>query len=315
MPLPVVLLMGATATGKTAMAMQLADRFACDLISVDSAMVYRGMNVGTAKPDVETLAKYPHALVDIRDPENAYSVGDFVRDATREIARSHARNRMPVLVGGTMMYFRALISGIADLPEADHDVRRQIDAEAAVSGWPAMHQALLAVDPLSAERLQPLDKQRIQRALEVYRLTGTPLSTWQRRSKDNAPGENFVQFALTIEPRALLHKRILQRLDSMIEAGFADEVAALRQRAGLSADSASMRAVGYRQFWQLLEGTLSQPEARDRTLFATRQLAKRQLTWLRSMDDVTSLDALEGNAFDTILMRLKENTSENACRT
>jgi tRNA dimethylallyltransferase len=292
--------MGPTASGKTDLAISLCKRFPCDVISVDSALVYRGMDIGTAKPDPDTLVRTPHRLIDIREPEESYSAGEFVRDAYREMDEIFAAGRIPLLVGGTMMYFRALTEGIAALPSADEAIRRAIDAEAAERGWPAMHEELEIVDPQAAQRIKPKDRQRIQRALEVYRSSGQPLSDWQRNS---APARNdigYLKVGLNIEPRSLLHERIERRLDLMIAGGFVDEMKRLRERPGLAADCSAMRSVGYRQFWQYLEGDYSLEEARDRALFATRQLAKRQITWLRSETKVLLADPLEAGAINAI---------------
>ncbi len=299
-----VLLMGPTASGKTDVAISLSKRFPCDIISVDSALVYRGMDIGTAKPDAETLRRAPHQLINIRDPEESYSAGDFVRDARLAIAGSVAKGRIPLLVGGTMMYFRALTEGIADLPAADSRIREQIDADAKRLGWPAMHAELLKVDPALAARLSPNDSQRIQRALEVFHISGKPLSEWQREAVMEPDGIEYIKIALQIEPRAVLHQRIEQRLDSMLRNGFEDEMLALRARAGLDRNSSSMRSVGYRQFWAYLDGEYSRQEATDRALFATRQLAKRQLTWLRSENEVFLVDPLEADAIGTISANL-----------
>lgn len=299
-----VLLMGPTASGKTDVAISLSKRFPCDIISVDSALVYRGMDIGTAKPDAETLRRAPHQLINIRDPEESYSAGDFVRDARLAIAGSVAKGRIPLLVGGTMMYFRALTEGIADLPAADSRIREQIDADAKRLGWPAMHAELLKVDPALAARLSPNDSQRIQRALEVFHISGKPLSEWQREAVMEPDGIEYIKIALQIEPRAVLHQRIEQRLDSMLRNGFEDEMLALRARAGLDRNSSSMRSVGYRQFWAYLDGEYSRQEATDRALFATRQLAKRQLTWLRSENEMFLVDPLEADAIGTISANL-----------
>ena len=299
-----VLLMGPTASGKTDLAISLCKRFPCDIISVDSALVYRGMDIGTAKPDAETLRRAPHQLIDIRDPEENYSAGEFVRDARSAIDRSTSGGRIPLLAGGTMMYFRALTEGIADLPAADNAVREQIDGEAQDKGWPAMHAELVAVDPLVAARLSPNDSQRIQRALEVFRVSGKPLGDWQRDAVADTGDIEYIKIALQIEPRQLLHARIEQRLDQMIDGGFEEEMLTLRARPGLLKDCSSMRSVGYRQFWSYLDGDYSRREARDRALFATRQLAKRQLTWLRSEKVVFSADPLEGGVIDTISAHL-----------
>jgi len=299
-----VLLMGPTASGKTDLAVSLCKRFPSDIISVDSALVYRGMDIGTAKPDAETLCRVPHQLIDIREPEERYSAGDFVRDARAAIATSVRNGRLPILAGGTMMYFRALTRGIADLPVADNELRAQIDAEAGEKGWPAMHAELLRVDPVIAARLSPNDSQRIQRALEVFRQSGKPLSAWQQEAVSKSDDIDYIKIALQIEPRALLHARIEQRLEQMIAGGFEDEMRRLMARPGLTRDCPAMRSVGYRQFWAHLEGELSSTEARDRALFATRQLAKRQLTWLRSENDVFSVNPLEDTAVDTISAHL-----------
>ena len=295
-----ILLMGPTASGKTEIAISLRKRFPCEIISVDSALVYRGMDIGTAKPDAATLRRAPHRLIDIRDPEEAYSAGEFVRDAYREMDEIFAAGRIPLLAGGTMMYFRALTQGIATLPSANGDIRQAIDAEAEDRGWPALHEDLRQVDPAAAERIKPNDRQRIQRALEVYRSSGTPLSVWQQDSAPRRDDIRFLKTGLNIEPRSLLHERIERRLDLMVEGGFIEELRRLRERPGLMADCPAMRSVGYRQFWQYLEGECSLPEARDKALFATRQLAKRQITWLRSETDVFVHNPLEADAIDAI---------------
>lgn len=292
--------MGPTAAGKTDLAISLCQRFPCDIISVDSALVYRGMDIGTAKPDAATLRRTPHRLIDIRDPEESYSAGEFVRDAYREMDDIFAAGRIPLLAGGTMMYFRALTRGIAELPPADEELRRVIDAEAAARGWPAMHAELRAIDAAAAARIEPNDRQRIQRALEVYRASGTPLSAWQRLTPAPRADIEYLKVGLNIEPRSLLHERIASRLDTMIEAGFVEEMRALRQRPGLDADCPAMRSVGYRQFWRYLDGDGLLEEARDRTLYATRQLAKRQITWLRSETGVFFANPLEPGTIDAI---------------
>ena len=295
-----ILLMGPTASGKTDLAISLCKRFPCDLISVDSALVYRGMDIGTAKPDTATLARTPHRLTDIRDPEETYSAGEFVRDAYREIDDIAAAGRIPLLAGGTMMYFRALTRGIAELPRANQAVRDQIDAEARERGWPAMHAALAKVDEAAAARIKPKDRQRIQRALEVYRSSGTPLSEWQQNSAPARVDIEYLKIGLSIEPRSVLHERIGRRLDQMLAVGFIEEVERLRGRPGLTAGHSSMRAVGYRQIWRHLDGEYDLDEAGKRALFATRQLAKRQITWLRSEQDVFLVDPLEPGAIDRI---------------
>lgn len=301
-----ILLMGPTASGKTDLAVRLCKRFPCDIISVDSALVYRGMDIGTAKPDAETLRRAPHQLIDIRDPEESYSAGDFVRDAQAAIRASVQRGRIPLLAGGTMMYFRALTRGLADLPPADKGIRAAIDREAEQRGWPALHEELAKVDAETAARLQPNDSQRIQRALEVFRVSGKTISAYQDETSASIDTQ-FIKLALQIEPRSLLHGRIEQRLDQMIADGFEDEVIGLRSRESLHRDSPAMRAVGYRQFWASLDGDYSRAEARDRTLYATRQLAKRQLTWMRSESEVYSLDPLEAGAIDSISSYLAQH--------
>ncbi len=301
-----ILLMGPTAAGKTDVAISLCKRFPCDIVSVDSALVYRGMDIGTAKPDADTLQRAPHRLIDIRDPEESYSAGDFVRDACREIDEIFARGRIPLLVGGTMMYFRALTEGFAELPAANPEIRANIDAEAAKSGWPAMHAELQQVDPVAAERINPNDSQRIQRALEVHRISGKSLSDWHADDKGAVPlpGVEFIKVALQTPTRKDLHERIEARLKVMINKGFTDEVRMLQKRVGLHPGSSSMRAVGYRQFWPYAAGECSLEEAAAKALVATRQLAKRQLTWLRSESSVTSFDPLEAGAIDAISAHL-----------
>lgn len=291
--------MGATASGKTQVAIELCRHLPMDVISVDSALVYRGMDIGTAKPDEATLQTTPHRLIDIREPEDSYSAGDFVRDAREAMRAIFQCGRTPLLVGGTMMYFRALTAGMAELPPADAAIRAALDAEAAERGWPALHEELRQVDPAAAARINPNDSQRIQRALEVYRLSGRALSAWQA-STTASEEIGFRKLALRVEPRSLLHGRIAQRLDRMLDDGFLDEVRGLMQRPGLHRDSPAMRSVGYRQFWAHLAGECSFEEARSRALAATRQLAKRQITWLRSENALKSFDALDSRAADAI---------------
>ena len=303
---PVICLMGPTASGKTGLAIQLVEQFPLDIVSVDSALVYRGMDIGTAKPDAATLERAPHRLIDIREPEEPYSAGAFVTDACREIDAIHAAGRIPLLVGGTMMYFRALIGGIAELPGADPALRDQIDREAAELGWPAMHVQLSRIDAQTAARIGPNDRQRIQRALEVYRLSGRPISAWQAGESVETADYAYARFALIDAERRRLHERINRRFAGMLEAGFLAEVAALRRRPGLTADSPSMRAVGYRQLWTHLDGGYALDEAVERAKAATRQLAKRQLTWLRAEPQVDVFDPLEAGTADAISSRLKQ---------
>jgi len=284
-----IFLMGPTAAGKTALALELVDRFDCELISVDSALVYRGLDIGSAKPDAATLARYPHRLIDIRDPAQAYSAAEFRADALQEMAAIAAHGHIPLLVGGTSLYFRALQYGLSALPEADAGVRRALADEAARSGWPVLHERLRALDPLAAERIRPRDAQRIQRALEVIALTGKTLSSQQRGLPAPFP-YRVLKLALLPAERGALHARIAQRVDAMLAQGFLDEVRALRARGDLREDLPAMRAVGYRQAWQHLAGELDAADFRARAIFATRQLAKRQITWLRSELDARCLD-------------------------
>jgi tRNA dimethylallyltransferase len=294
--------MGPTASGKTDVAIGLCERLPFEIISVDSALVYRGMNIGTAKPGAEVLERTPHRLVDIRDPEEPYSAGEFVRDALQAMDEIFAAGKIPLLVGGTMMYFRALIQGIAELPAADQEIRRQIDAEAEIAGWPALHAELVRIDPISAGKLNPNDSQRIQRALEVYRISGTPLSEWQEKARaSRAPDDTgYIRVALQPEPRQALHARIEQRLNTIINNGFIDEVKVLLERPKLTRDAPSMRSVGYRQFWTHAVGECSLEQAHYKALVATRQLAKRQITWLRSEPEKECFDPLEADVIDAI---------------
>ena len=288
---PAVFLMGPTASGKTALAVSLVERFPLEIVSVDSALVYRGMDIGTAKPDAATLARAPHHLLDIRDPDEAYSAAAFATDARRLMDEITGRGRVPLLVGGTMLYFRALLQGLDELPRADAALRRAIAAEAASRGWPALHAELAAVDPATAARLAPNDSQRIGRALEIYRLTGTPMSAQLARAQSDLP-YRVLQLALVPSDRAVLHQRIAARFDAMLEAGLVDEVEALRRNPALKPDLPSMRAVGYRQAWAYLDGDIDLKGLREQGIAATRQLAKRQLTWLRSWPDAVVLDCL-----------------------
>ncbi len=278
-------LAGPTASGKTALALALARRWPVEIVSVDSALVYRGMDIGTAKPSAAEQAAAPHHLLDILDPVQSYSAAQFVADARPLIDEIRARGRWPLLVGGTMMYFKALVDGIDDMPAADARIRAEIDAEATQAGWPAMHAQLAEVDPVTAARLAPNDSQRIQRALEVWRASGTPLSTLHLRARRDAPPLDGALIALEPASRAWLHARIAQRFDAMLASGFLDEVRRLRADRALNLDLPSMRCVGYRQAWEALDAHDPPDigELRERGVAATRQLAKRQITWLRSM--------------------------------
>ncbi|MES2384403.1 MAG: tRNA (adenosine(37)-N6)-dimethylallyltransferase MiaA [Pseudomonadota bacterium] len=286
-----IALAGPTASGKTAAALAIAGRYPVEIISVDSALVYRGMDIGTAKPTAAERAFVPHHLIDIRDPLHAYSAAEFVADATRLIGEISARGRLPLLVGGTMLYFKALSDGLDDMPKADPAIRAALLAEAREKGWPALHAELAAVDAVTAARLAPNDSQRISRALEVFRVSGQPLSFFQKQNAIERgavharPQRAGAMISLEPQDRAWLHERIVQRFDAMLAAGFLDEVRALRARGDLHPDLPSMRCVGYRQAWEALDGAFPMSELRERGVAATRQLAKRQITWLRAMPD------------------------------
>ena len=281
--------MGPTASGKTALACALADRFPLAIVSVDSALVYRGMDIGSAKPDARTLEKYPHRLIDIRDPAQPYSAADFREDALREMSSIAANSRVPLLVGGTGLYFRALLSGLSELPQADAELREQLNEEGAAIGWPAMHARLARIDPAAAARIGKTDAQRIQRTLEVIELAGKPISELQSGLPKPFPFR-VLKIALIPADRAALHARIAARFDAMLAQGFVAEVNHLRARGDLNADLPAMRAVGYRQAWQHLDGEFDAAELRNRGIYATRQLAKRQMTWLRSELDARVID-------------------------
>jgi tRNA dimethylallyltransferase len=293
-----VALAGPTASGKSAAALALAQALDAEIVSVDSALVYRGMDIGTAKPTPPERAAVAHHLIDIREPHQPYSAAEFAADARGLVREIRARGRRVLLVGGTMLYFKALLEGLAEMPPADAEARAAIEAEAARDGWPAVHAQLSAVDPATAQRLAPNDAQRIQRALEVYRVSGVPLSQWHAQA---APAQGLaVDRFLSLEPqeRGWLHERIAQRFDAMLAAGFVDEVRRLRARGDLHAALPSMRAVGYRQAWEALDGAFALDALRERGIAATRQLAKRQLTWLRAMPGrtVIACDAPDAQA-------------------
>ncbi len=300
-----ILLMGPTASGKTAVALELADRFPVDLISVDSALVFRDMDIGTAKPDAATLARYPHRLVDLISPEESYSAARFRADALAAMAESTANGRIPLLVGGTMLYFKALLEGLADLPEADPEIRATLDREAAERGWPALHAELAALDPETAARLSPTDSQRLQRALEIHRISGRTMSALLAESQSQRPAYDFVAIGLLPSQRGVLHERIAQRFDAMLAAGLEEEVGALRQKYRLHAGLPSMRCVGYRQVWEAQDGIIPASELRDRGIFATRQLAKRQITWLTNTLAPEIFDCLESALAERIAARIK----------
>jgi tRNA dimethylallyltransferase len=288
-----IFLMGPTASGKTGSAVDLYSKLPVELISVDSALVYRDMNIGTAKPDAQTLATAPHHLIDIIAPTEVYSAANFRNDALHLMADITARGKLPLLVGGTMLYFKALQGGLSNLPEANAGVRQNIEHEAELLGWPAMRAKLAEVDPETAARLQPNDVQRIERALEVYLLTGKSMTSLHQASVGETLPYRLLKIALVPSDRKVLHERIALRFDQMLADGFIDEVKTLvKKYPALTADSTSMRCVGYRQALEYLAGQYDENELRDRGIFATRQLAKRQLTWLRSMDDIVEIDCL-----------------------
>ncbi len=289
--------MGPTASGKTALAVELVRHYPCEIISVDSAMVYRGMDIGTAKPNAEILNMAPHRLIDCVDPAEIYSAGQFCRDALREIQDILAHQRIPLLVGGTMLYFRALLQGLAKLPGRDDKLREQLQQRAAQEGVAALHAELALVDPQAAARIQVNDRQRIQRALEVYYLTGKPISAWQREETSTSSNYHFTQLALMPTNRAQLHARIAERFQQMLALGLIEEVRKLVERGDLSADLPSIRSVGYRQVWAYLQGEISYEVMCEKVIIATRQLAKRQMTWLRSWPDVRLIDADAGDVF------------------
>ena len=301
---PAILIMGPTASGKTAVAMSLADHFPVELISVDSAQVFRDMNVGTAKPDAETLARYPHRLIDIISPEESYSTARFRDDALAAMAEITADGKVPVLVGGTMLYFRSLLQGLAELPKADPALRAEIDAEAAHHGWPAMHEKLSHLDPSTATRLHPTDSQRIQRALEICQLSGRPMSELLAESEQQTPPYDFLSIGLLPSERSVVHERIARRFDEMLLGGLDDELGGLRQKYNLHPNLPSMRCVGYRQAWEAQDGLLPAKELRDRGIFATRQLAKRQITWLTNSFEAENFDCLDPALSEKIAKRV-----------
>lgn len=295
----VIFLMGPTASGKTALAIELAKRLPCDIISVDSALVYRGMDIGTAKPSAAEQAQAPHRLLDLIDPTEAYSAADFRRDALREIESIVAQRRIPLLVGGTMLYYKALLEGLSPLPAADPLIRQAIETEAEQIGWDALHAQLQQIDPVSAARIHPNDPQRLSRALEVYRISGKTLTELTQTKGEQLPYRTL-QFAIAPTDRELLRQRIAERYNLMLSQGFEQEVRALYQRGDLHADLPSIRCVGYRQMWEYLEGKMSYDEMVYRGIVATCQLAKRQMTWLRGWENVTWLETGAVNNADIV---------------
>lgn len=299
----VVAIMGPTASGKTAAALAIAKSIPCEIISVDSALIYRGMDIGTAKPSYEERSQVPHHLIDILDPSHSYSVKQFRDDASRLITDIQARSKLPLLVGGTMLYFKALRDGLDDLPSADLALRSQLDMEIARHGTAALHARLRELDPITAERLNPNDTQRVQRAMEIILLSGQPMSS--QLDKADKPELPFELMSLALEPsdRKVLHDRIAQRFDAMLSAkpGLIEETATLKQRSDLHSGLPSIRCVGYRQAWDYLDGKINRDNLREMGIAATRQLAKRQLTWLRSMPDRHVIDCLSPNPTEQIL--------------
>lgn len=303
---PCVFLMGPTASGKTGLAVELCERFPLEIISVDSALVYRDMRIGTAKPDEQTLQQAPHRLINIRDPSERYSAADFRVDALHEMQLITAAGKVPLLVGGTMLYFRALEYGLSELPAANAEVRMALAKQAADIGWPAMHEILRHKDPPTAARIHPNDPQRIQRALEVIRLSGRTMSELLAQSAGEKLNYRIHKIIVSPADRAVLHQRIEQRFDLMLEDGFVDEIKTLHARSDLNADLPSMRAVGYRQAWQWLDGDCSKEQMRDKAIAATRQLAKRQLTWLRRESASVWYDLQADRARELIGSSLRE---------
>lgn len=302
----VICLMGPTASGKTALAIELAGQRNFQLVSVDSAQVYRNMDIGTGKPDAETLATAPHRLIDIRDPADAYSASEFRIDALNEIQDIAGQGDVPLLVGGTMLYFKALRDGLAKMPNADPEVRRAIEAKAAAEGWLSIHAELAEVDPVSAQRIHANDPQRLQRALEVYRVSGKTLTKYHEEERNKVDSDNGLPFNLhffAIQPtdRSVLHSKIKDRFLEMLRLGLVEEVQKLRQRKDLNSSLPAIKSVGYRQVWQYLEGQLSHDEMVDKGIIATRQLAKRQLTWLRSWEELHGLDGPSAESANYIL--------------
>lgn len=298
-----IFIMGPTASGKTDLAVDLVNKYQCELISVDSALVYQGMDIGTAKPDADTLQRAPHRLISFIDPSQSYSAADFRSDALAEMAAITGQGKVPVLVGGTMLYFRALQYGLSALPAANPEIREALTKQAESKGWAALHQQLREIDPESAAKIHPNDPQRLQRALEVYALTGVTMSEHHKKATINKLPYNLLKIALIPSDREWLKQRAALRFDLMIKAGFLDEVKALYDRGDLHENLPSIRSIGYRQAWQYLEGKLSYDEMQERAVIATRQLAKRQLTWLRSERDIMVHDCINNN-FSVIITKI-----------
>ncbi len=303
-----IFLMGPTASGKTALAIELCQQYPCEIISVDSALVYKGMDIGTAKPTADELAIAPHHLIDFLDPSKAYSAADFRQDALALVEQIHANGKIPLFVGGTMLYFKALLEGLSNLPAADAKIRQEIAAQAEKYGWESLHQELSQYDPVSAERIHPNDPQRINRAVEVYRISGKSLTELTQDKGDAFP-YRVKQFAIAPADRAILHDRIEQRFMQMLDAGFEQEVKELYKRGDLHPDLPSIRCVGYRQMWDYLDNKIDYQEMVYRGIVATRQLAKRQLTWLRGWQDVIWLDSLQSDLLQKTISELNLNSA------
>ncbi len=301
---PAILLMGPTASGKTAVALWLAERFPVELISVDSAQVFRDMDIGTAKPDAATLERFPHRLINLISPEEAYSAARFRHDALEVMTDITSRGRIPLLVGGTMLYCKALLEGLAELPQANPEIRAEIDAKAAAHGWPAVHAELAKVDPTTAARLHTTDAQRVQRALEVFYLSGRPMSELIGEGQEQKPPYDFLSLGLLPGERSVLHARIADRFDAMLQAGLEEEISRLRSKYTLSPGLPSMRCVGYRQVWEVQDGIAPRREMRDRGIYATRQLAKRQITWMTNTLKPEIFDCLDSGLHDRIGQRV-----------
>lgn len=307
---PLICITGPTASGKSAAARAIAERWPVEIINVDSATIYRGMDIGTAKPAAQERAEVPHHLLDILDPANSYSVASFRRDALQCVRDIQSRSHLPLLVGGTMMYFKALRDGLNELPAADPEIRKALETSAAAEGWPAMHARLQTIDPVTAQRLSPNDSQRIGRALEIWQISGQPMSALLGATQP--ADEPVATITLSLEPleRGLLHARIAERFDQMLELGLLAEVKALHARGDLHPGLPSIRCVGYRQLWAMLEGELDLKQAREQAISATRQLAKRQITWLRSQPDRNIIDACSPSAIDRVVRAISKMTNQ-----
>lgn len=308
---PAIAILGPTASGKSNLALSIADHFPIEIISIDSAQVYRYMDIGSAKPDPQILTKIPHHLINLIDPDQQYSAAQFRHDALLTMKEITRRGNIPLLVGGTMLYFKALREGLSDLPPADQQIRKEIEASAAEKGWSTLHHLLQSVDPISAERIQPNDSQRIQRALEIYYLTGKPMSQQMVSSQPASIPYRLISIALLPSDRKVLHQRIQHRFETMLKMGLIEEVRSILSQFPLTLEMPSMRCVGYRQVYQYLQGQLSLMELREKGAAATRQLAKRQLTWLRSMEQLTEFDCLADNLLEQVMYYLQTMLNTN----